>query len=314
MGVYTVLKRLRESNPQLVYLNSCFDFSFAILPLLVVCMTRRRVPIVLAPRGEFSVGALALKRRKKRVFIIVFRLLRFHNAVVWHVSTGREKEDIERMFGPSIKSYIAINLRDDLKDDRIERGRKLQASDNSHLGSIISFSRIVPKKNVAAVIQAMSFVCKNIQLSIAGPIEDVKYWNRCRELIDNVPNPKNIKYLGDVPPDEVISFLNGFDLFVFPTLGENFGHVILESLAAGTPVIVGWDTPWQQIESAGAGWLCDPGNPELIAEMIERFFFLDQEDRQRMRAAAFALAREILNDRSAVAANKSMFRTLIRDL
>ena len=56
---------LRETRPQLVYLNSLFDYSFAILPLLVTRMVSRKIPVVLAPRGELSAGALALKRRKK---------------------------------------------------------------------------------------------------------------------------------------------------------------------------------------------------------------------------------------------------------
>ena len=46
-----------------------------------------------------------------------------------------------------------------------------------------------------------------------------------------------VEYVGAVPGDGAVSFLSRFDLFVFPTLGENFGHVVLESLAAGTPVI-----------------------------------------------------------------------------
>ena len=111
-----------------------------------------------------------------------------------------------------------------------------------------------------------------------------------------------------------LSFLSRFDLFVFPTLGENFGHVVLESLAAGTPVIVGNDTPWHQIETVGAGWICDPASPEAVAELIERFLALDEDARMRMRTAARDLARQVLNDPRGVDANRAMFHALTLSL
>ena len=172
-------------------------------------------------------------------------------------------------------------------------------------------SRIVPKKNVAAVIRAMRLVKDEACLSVAGPIEDSKYWDQCLELAKNTAKPERVRYAGVVPHDEVTDFLSHFDLFILPTLGENFGHVILESLAAGTPVIVGRDTPWQQLEASGAGWLCDPADPEAIAGLINHFLSLDQGTRAGMRAAARALARQVLSDPEGRAANRSMFRAVI---
>ena len=120
-----------------------------------------------------------------------------------------------------------------------------------------------------------------------------------------------VEYVGAVPGDGAVSFLSRFDLFVFPTLGENFGHVVFESLAAGTPVIVGNDTPWGQLETAGAGWICDPRSPEAVAELIERFLALDQDARMRMRTAARDLAAQVLNDPRGVDANRTMIQALI---
>ena len=102
---------LKKTKPQLVYLNSFFDYRFTILPLFITRMTSRKTPVVLAPRGEFSAGALALKRQKKRVFIAAFRMLGLHKAVTWHASTAQEKADIERVFGSGARSHVAIDLR-----------------------------------------------------------------------------------------------------------------------------------------------------------------------------------------------------------
>ena len=301
---------LRETKPQIVYLNSFFDYRFTILPLLIVRMTLRKTPVVLAPRGELSVGALALKWRKKRFFITLFRMLGLHKAVTWHASTSQEKADIERVFGAGARSHVAINLRTGLGIESERRNNNKQTGADPLYCSLVFFSRIVPKKNVATVIKAMRFVSGKVRLSIAGPIEDARYWASCLELIDDLPDPRLITYVGPVPADETIDFLGRFDLFVFPTLGENFGHVVLESLAAGTPVIVGNDTPWHQIETAGAGWICDPASPGAVAAAIEHFLALDEDARVRMRTAARDLARQVLNDPDGVDANRAMFHAL----
>jgi glycosyltransferase involved in cell wall biosynthesis len=310
MRVRAAAKLLRETEPQLFYLNSLFDYSFAILPLLIARVIFWRVPVVLAPRGELSAGALALKRKKKRAFIAAFRLLKLHEAVTWHASTIQEKADIERVFGSNVKSHVASDLRAGLFGEGGKQGGSQRVRGDPLGGSLIFFSRIVPKKNVAAVIRAMLLVKGNARLSIAGPIEDSRYWNQCLKLINDMPESGLIRYVGTIPADEVVGFLSRFDLFVFPTLGENYGHVVLESLAAGTPVIVGSDTPWHRIETSGAGWVCDPTNPEAIAELIEHFLSLDKAARKRMRIAAHSLALEVLNDSSGVNANRSMFHAL----
>ncbi len=306
----TAVKLLKDTEPKLVYLNSLFDYRFSTMPLLVVRTMFRRVPVLLAPRGELSTGALALKRQKKRTFIAAFRLLRLHKAVTWHASTSQEKQDIEHVFGSSVRCHIAIDLRADLFGEEGEPGHDPQSPDTPPGGSLVFFSRIVPKKNVAVAIRAMRHVKGGARLSIAGPIEDAAYWNRCLELITDLSDPGRVEYVGTVPADEVVGFLSHFDLFVFPTLGENYGHVVLEALAAGTPVIVGRDTPWHRIETAGAGWVCDPTDPAAIAARIDRFLSLDEETRARMRTAARNLAHEVQNDPSGVDSNRSMFHAL----
>jgi len=309
MPTRRIVALLREIRPQLVYLNSLFDYRFAVLPLLIARIISRKIPVILAPRGELSVGALALSRRKKYFFIVLFRLFGLHRAVSWHASTSQERSDIERVFGGDLRIYIAIDLRIGISSECAALDH-LPPRD-SYSCSLVFFARIVPKKNIATAIRAMALVEGNIRLSVAGPIEDEKYWAQCLELINDLDDPEMIRYVGAIPPDEVVSFLGGFDLFVFPTHGENFGHTVLESLAAGTPVIVGRDAPWRQIETAGAGWMCDPTSPEEIAALIQRFMALDAQSRGRMRTAARGVAAGILTDPRGAGANRAMFRALI---
>lgn len=63
-------------------------------------MTLRRlgllplVPVILAPRGEFSPGALGLKAWKKRPYIELTRMIGLHRGITWQASSEREAGDI----------------------------------------------------------------------------------------------------------------------------------------------------------------------------------------------------------------------------
>jgi glycosyltransferase involved in cell wall biosynthesis len=114
---------------------------------------------------------------------------------------------------------------------------------------------------------------------------------------------------GAIAPDKVVDYLAGFDLFVLPSFGENFSHAVVESLLAGTPVVVGSDTPWKELEDEGAGWLCSPRSAAGLAAMIDRFFALDVSDRTRMIEAAQRLGRAKATSGTAIRQNKEMLMT-----
>src|SRR5438132_620616 len=62
------------------------------------------------------------------------------------------------------------------------------------------------------------------------------------------------RYCGPIPHEQVAGVLSDNDLLYLPTLGENFGHIIVESFAAGCPVLISDCTPgavWSKGEQDG---------------------------------------------------------------
>jgi glycosyltransferase involved in cell wall biosynthesis len=73
-------------------------------------------------------------------------------------------------------------------------------------------------------------------------------------LCEGQPEGVAFFYHGAVAHGEVANTLALHDVFVLPTLGENFCHAIAEALAAGVPCLVSDRTPWNDLGRTGAGW------------------------------------------------------------
>ena len=85
------------------------------------------------------------------------------------------------------------------------------------------------------------------------------------------------------------------EVFVLPSESENFGMVVIESLAQGVPVIASNKTPWEILEQKGAGFW--PANdPASIAESLSRFFSLNNDERKKLSTNSTMLAREYNNE------------------
>jgi glycosyltransferase involved in cell wall biosynthesis len=293
-----------ECGADLIYANGLWHPQYSMTPLVMWLLGRWRTPLLLAPRGELSAGALAISRRKKAVAAGIYRSLGIGRRVQWHASTDMEQADIVRSFGNKVRCHVARNLRI-LETEQLDSTPRTTADDRLRL---VFFSRIVPKKNLSGLLRALSLVRSSVDLTIAGGVQDDDYWRECEALITSLPPEVRVEVLGEIAADAVVSFLTQFDALVLPTHGENFGHVILEALVAGLPVIVGSDTPWADVEAHGAGWLVDSSSPQRIADTIDRFGSLDPASREACRRAAFGLGRARFQDREPIEANRAMFK------
>jgi len=87
-------------------------------------------------------------------------------------------------------------------------------------------------------------VCSPLEFNIYGPQHDLVYWKKCLQLINKLPPNIKVTINSDVENAKVQDVFKQHDLFVFPTKGENYGHVIFESMQANTPVLTSDQTPW----------------------------------------------------------------------
>lgn len=267
-----------------LYLNSFFSARGSIFPYWKF---RRRMNILIAPRGEFSEGALSIKGLKKRIYLGLVKLLGLYRDIHWHASTDMEAADIERVFpGSKVKTHLAA---DPVLFEEPEPHFVLPADTAADL-SVAFISRISPKKNLDGLLSILATVRRSITLAIYGPVGDDAYWARCQASISALPHNITVEYRGTLLPDEVSAAFARHDLFVFPTLGENFGHVIFESLRVGTPVMLSDQTPWED-DGSGAVTVARLDTPEVWRDQIEAAADRLPAQRAGIRAATLDYAR-----------------------
>ena len=101
-----------------------------------------------------------------------------------------------------------------------------------------------------------------------------------------LPPNINATYRGILPHNKVVQELSRHDLLFLPTLGENFGHVIVESLQAGCPVLIGEQTPWRNLEERGVGWDLPAKDFSAFREVLQHCIDMDNEEHRGMRSGA----------------------------
>ena len=241
----------KEHNRQydILYLNSFFSFRFSIIPVIYFSLFKPTTKILIAPRGEFSEGALRLKLFKKTIFIFLFKNFYEKLNIYWHSTSKLESHDISRVFKKDLNSrfnpnlFIAPNLTD-IPSKRFDGRHTL----DSKL-KVTFISRINAKKNLLFALELLTNIDLSIEFTIIGPIDDLSYWNKCKRIINKLPKNISVVTKKPIDHDRIIKEFSMYDLFLFPTLGENFGHVVIEALSAGTSVIVGEKVPWPNCEN-----------------------------------------------------------------
>jgi glycosyltransferase involved in cell wall biosynthesis len=301
---------INQTFHDLIYLNSFFSWGFTIKPLLLrrIGLIPKNTPLVLAPRGEFSTGALKLKSFKKKTYIALAKLLGLYNHFVWQASSQYEKEDILRVMGKDADVFVAPDLPAPIKLDS-----SFTISNPKKTGSIkcVFLSRISPKKNLRGALATLEGIEGQVELDIYGPLEDMNYWQDCQKVIHNLPNNISVNYKGLIAHDEVARAFAEHHLFLFPTLGENFGHVIIESLVAGCPVLLSDQTPWRNLAQEGVGWDLPLDRSEPFQEVVQRCVDMGEDEFRQLSQRANAYGVERSNDEEVLDANRNLFRYAI---
>lgn len=224
---------------------------------------QKHLPLVLAPRGMLGVEALKFSYSAKRAFWAIWQARAVKQVSCFHATAESELEDI-RAFG--LKAPVAI----------VPNGVDLPAcpapsSETNIKPFVLSLGRLHPKKGLESLIAAfglVSYMYPDWRLRIVG-IDEGGYSATLRRAIAQAGLEDRATVEGPVYNSEKTTLMANAALFALPSLHENFGMTVAESLAVGTPVISTKGAPWQGLAKHSCGWWIEHGTQPLASTLVE---------------------------------------------
>ena len=272
-----------------VHIHALFSFSSTAAAILA---RQLRVPYVLRPLG--TLGTYGVTRRRpwlKGASMACLERPALSGAAAVHFTSSAEEREA-RLLGVRMNGVvIPIGIEGVRKGERdrflAERGIPTTGT------TILALSRIDPVKNLEGLLGALGILRRggHTPTLLVGGRGEGGYVESLRNLAQREGIGEQVHWLGQVGGPIKDDILAAADLFVLPSLSENFGLAAVEAMAAGLPVVLGRGVALSEDASrAGAGIVVAP-DPESIAEGL-RHYLIDPGARRAAGAAAVALFQE----------------------
>lgn len=306
--IYNILSKEKFD---LIYLNSFFSKSSIVIQFMKLIGLIKN-PILLAPRGEFSPGALDIKSFKKKTYLFFYKKLKMQKNTIYTSNLEKDKKFIEKTLGNNITVHTANNIVVNENFKEIIKPYK-----NKGELKIVTVSRIAPIKNLDYSLKVLKSIDESnkefgsIVFDIYGPLEDDKYWNMCKTTIDNISDKISINYKGPLDYEKVIDVLSNYHMFLLPTQGENFGHVIQEALLAACPVIISDQTPWRHLSKENVGFDFPLRDNSAFINGVEYFVDLNEDEYNSLSQSAYNYGRYQVENQQSIIEHKEMFEKVI---
>ncbi len=225
--------------------------------------SRAGSPLVVSPKGMLSEWALGEGRMKKRLAWAAYQRRALARAAAFSVTAEAEAEDVRRL---GLRLPVAVIPHGVVSPSP---GALVPRDEPGGERTALFLSRVHPKKGLPDLIAAWTEVRPaGWRLQIVGP-GDPSHEAEVRGLVRQRRFEAEVSFVGEVDDVQKWALYGAADLFVLPTLSENFGIVVAEALAAGTPVLTTQAAPWQALQDHGCGWWVAPGAGPVGAALAE---------------------------------------------
>ncbi len=243
---------------------------------------RSGCPYLVSPRGTLEPWCLEYRGGRKRLFWALVERKRLLGAAALHATSAMEAENLQMLVPGRPIAVIPNGLALPALAPRPEPGPTRTA---------LFLSRIHPKKGLPLLIEAWRQVRPaNWRLLIVGP-DELDHANHCRALARRMGVEGAIEFRESVSGQAKWDLYRAADLFVLPTLSENFGIVVAEALASETPVLTTTAAPWEELHTRSCGFWTAP-TVDAIAAALKQATDLAPHDLQAMGARGRSLVME----------------------
>ncbi|MDZ4787514.1 MAG: glycosyltransferase [Blastochloris sp.] len=233
--------------------------------------------LVTSARGMLGSWALGQRQLLKKTVWHLREHRDLLSTTAFHATSAEEAADIRAL---GLQQPIAII------PNGVDIPTLLDRNPSSPKRRAIFLSRLHPKKGLQELIQAWASLPEKLQqtwqLKIAGTGPEA-YRNLLQKSIQEHGLSSSTELCGEVSGLQKQQMLEEAEILILPSYEENFGIVIAEALAHGTPVLTTQATPWKTLEQQGCGW-CIPVGAEALSQHLPNILSLDSATLQERGA------------------------------
>jgi glycosyltransferase involved in cell wall biosynthesis len=243
----------------------------------------RAKPYVMTPHGMLTPWSLAQSRLRKRLYLLWRLRAHLDGASAIHYTTPMERDLSAslRLRAPAIVQTLGVDLAEFATlPERGSFRRQFPAIGERRL--IVFLGRIHPGKGLEYLVPALaSMAHRHVTLAVVGPDSD-GYQTAIEALAATHGVQDRVVFTGMMRGAARVAALVDADVFCLPSDHENFGVVVVEALAAGTPVVVSDHVAiCGEVRAGGVGSVVPTGVKALAPE-LDRWF---SDDVLRQQAA-----------------------------
>jgi glycosyltransferase involved in cell wall biosynthesis len=220
--------------------------------------------LITAPRGTMTEYSMRRSSWKKSIMMLLGQKATLRRTDLFHATSEAEAGDIRRLGWRQPVAIVPNGITIptfDMVDVVEQRGNAPRI--------LLYLSRLHPEKRIDNLLKAWRDIEPQFadwDLWICGPL-DGPYAQAMVDMSRDL-QLKRARFRGEVLGAAKTSVYCVADLFVLPTNTENFGMVVAEALACGTPAIVTKGAPWSGLAGNRCGWWIENGVDALRASLI----------------------------------------------
>lgn len=255
-------------------------FSYASTIAMAIARIKN-VPYINRPLGQLCEWSLQQSKLRKQIYLNIIERSNLLHSQSLHFTAEQEREEFHQL-GLNIPNFVlphGVHIPEPIPDAQDKLRQILQIP--HQIPIILFMSRIHPKKGLEYLIPALSkFQDSNFAFVIAGNGES-DYMNQIQDLLEKHRISDRTHLVGFVNGETKNLYLQGADLFVLTSHSENFGIAVIESLAAGTPVLITNGVAISpMVKEQDLGYVAQLDS-EAIASTIQEFFEHPQVAKQK---------------------------------
>ncbi|MDP2895357.1 MAG: glycosyltransferase [bacterium] len=252
------------------------------------------LPYVVSPHGSLEPWKLRFKGLRKRVYgaLVEKRILEGAAAII--AGNGPDLEAIKTYVPSADVRIVPYGAHLDAITRPISRevfDRLWPKADGRRV--VLYLGRLDRNKGVDLLIRAFSRLPSqfaDVLLLIVGPDSYNMSRSELLTLAADLCIQDRVRFTGMVTEEEKLAAYEYSDIYVLPSLSENFGYTVLESLARGTPVLISRALPWPEVPAERAGLVVQADVGQLVEGLI-RLLSLERSDLRAMGERGRAIAR-----------------------